>query len=153
VQSRRSRLSAKAAPPLLRSSLLTMTSRLPIVLSSTACPNASLLVAYHPRVIPGIPSRGERPPGQQPTAPMILPSKGLDAGAATVSDDMLISLRPIGLQPQPRLSTRTQTNLLTSPIPPGAIFDLNYPSPLGLPLVPLQPQLATVSPCGTLLAL
>ncbi|SAM84224.1 uncharacterized protein UBRO_20323 [Ustilago bromivora] len=85
---------------------------------------------------------------------MMLPSKGLDTGAATASGNTLTSQWLIVPQPQPQLSTKIWTNLLTSPLQPGAISDLvTSPSPVGSTLASLEPQLATVSPCGMLLAL
>ncbi|SOV01888.1 uncharacterized protein UDID_18827 [Ustilago sp. UG-2017a] len=107
-----------------------------------------------PMGIPAIQSDMEQPLGQLPTAQTMQPSRVLGAGAATAFDAMLTSQLLIKLRPQRQLSTQMPTNLLTSPPPPGGISDLSTcPSCVGLPLASLQPQLTTISPSGTLLAL
>ena len=154
AQSKRSRSSARGARPLPRSLLSKTASLPPGVYSLTSCTVVSQPVASRQMGIPAIQSDMEQLLGQLPTAQTMQPSRVLGADAATAFDAMLISQLLIKLRPQRQLSTQMPTNLLTSPPPPGGISDLSTcPSCVGLPLASLQPQLTTISPSGTLLAL
>ncbi|SPC60914.1 uncharacterized protein UHOD_11193 [Ustilago sp. UG-2017b] len=114
---------------------------------------ASRHVASLPRATPATPSGAAPPLGLQPTGSTPTRSRAWAAGAVTVFDNMLTCQQLSMLRPRLVPSTPTPTSLSISPSLPGTISDPPVlPSLLGSPLTSLQPPLATISPCGMLLA-
>ena len=114
---------------------------------------ASRHVASLPRATPATPSGAVPPLGLQPTGLTPTRSRAWAAGAVTVFDNMLTCQQLSMLRPRLVPSTPTPTSLSISPSLPGTISDPPVlPSLLGSPLTSLQPPLATISPCGMLLA-
>ncbi|SPO31550.1 uncharacterized protein UTRI_10299 [Ustilago trichophora] len=122
---------------------------LPGLASSTPYANALRPPGSSPRPTLATPSAVERRPGLPRTVLTTTPSVDLAVGVATASVDTSTSPLPIALPPPRRRSTPTPQPPCHSTPSPGATSNCLS---LGSPVLALQPQLMTVTPCGTPLA-
>ncbi|SAM78149.1 uncharacterized protein UBRO_20266 [Ustilago bromivora] len=126
------------------------TGRLTGLASSPPCADALQPAGSNPRPTLTTPSAMVRQHGRPQMALTMTPSVGLGAGRATASVATLSNLLPTE-QPPPRWrSTLTPRLLCCLTLLPGTTSDcLSW---MGSPLLALQPQLMTITLCGTPLA-